>query len=349
MSNPFERTYVEFHILQSFPVTCLNRDDVGAPKSAIVGGVTRARVSSQCWKRQVRLALHDLGVRLGIRTKRLDALIAKACQEKGATQEQASACGDVISKAIAKDTLYFIAPAEVALLGEFAKERQFDLGDVLSKPDMTALTKELKKLKTAADALDIALFGRMAAQVPEFNMEAAAAFSHAISTHKASNEVDFFTALDDLKEEQGSAHMGSLEYNTATYYRYISLNIGQLWDNLGGDDLDIAIDAFAKALYIAVPSARQSTQSGACPWEYARILIRRGQRMQASFDKPVKPYSEGHLAPSIEALNNFLLKQEQLGGSLFGKIEEYTFGVDLSFSIDALAKALADFVRAKKP
>ena len=57
MNNPYRNTRIEYHILQSFPVTCLNRDDVGAPKSAVVGGVSRARVSSQCWKREVRLAL----------------------------------------------------------------------------------------------------------------------------------------------------------------------------------------------------------------------------------------------------------------------------------------------------
>ena len=79
-SNPCTSIFIEFHILQSFPVTCLNRDDVGAPKSAIVGGVPRARVSSQCWKRQVRLSLHDLGVNLGIRTKQLGVLISQACE-----------------------------------------------------------------------------------------------------------------------------------------------------------------------------------------------------------------------------------------------------------------------------
>ena len=59
-------TKIEFHILQSFPVSCLNRDDVGSPKSAMIGGVNRARVSSQCWKRQVRLAMHEFGIKLGI-------------------------------------------------------------------------------------------------------------------------------------------------------------------------------------------------------------------------------------------------------------------------------------------
>ena len=92
-SNPLQNTRVEFHILQSFPVTCLNRDDVGAPKSAVVGGVTRARVSSQCWKRQVRLAMHDFGVKLAVRTKQVGSYVAKACAELGASAEQAEKCG----------------------------------------------------------------------------------------------------------------------------------------------------------------------------------------------------------------------------------------------------------------
>ena len=71
MKNTYTNTRIEFHILQSFPVTCLNRDDVGAPKSAVVGGTPRARVSSQCWKRQIRLAMQDFGIKLGILTKKV--------------------------------------------------------------------------------------------------------------------------------------------------------------------------------------------------------------------------------------------------------------------------------------
>lgn len=373
MSNPLSKTHIEFHILQSFPVTCLNRDDVGAPKSAMVGGTPRARVSSQCWKRQVRLALRDMGVRTGIRTKRLAQLIATDCRDRGALPEAAESCGAILGEMLAKDTLYFITPAEIDVLGEYAERHQFALpvetkagkgkgkgreadeteeagaesGKIpsLPKTEVTEITKLLKKCKTAADGLDIALFGRMVAQAPELNMQAAASFSHAISTHKVSNEVEFFTALDDLQEEPGSAHMGSLEYNSATYYRYVSLDLGQLWESLGGDDLDTAVRAFVKALYVAVPAARQTTQSGACPWEYARVLIRRGQRMQAPFDKAIRP-KDGCLGPSKDALNDFLHRQEQLSGSLFGKLEDYTFGENLAFSIDALSDALAAFAAA---
>ena len=89
--NTLKGTHIEFHILQSFPVSCLNRDDVGAPKSAMIGGVSRAAVSSQCWKRHVRLALQDLGVKIGVRTKQVAGMLAEACETKGATPEQAKA------------------------------------------------------------------------------------------------------------------------------------------------------------------------------------------------------------------------------------------------------------------
>ena len=114
------RAIIEFHILQSFPVTCLNRDDTNSPKTAVVGGSTRARVSSQCWKRQVRLALRDQGVRLATRTKKIDALLAKACLAAGATAAQAEACGKKMAEELAKDTMVFISEGEAAAFAEFA-------------------------------------------------------------------------------------------------------------------------------------------------------------------------------------------------------------------------------------
>ncbi len=342
MSNPFAKNIVEFHILQSFPVTCLNRDDVGAPKSAMVGGVQRARVSSQCWKRQVRLALHDLDVQLGMRTKKLAQLLTEACIKRGASPENAEQSATIMAGVFSDNTLLFITPEEIACLVDYIAEKEFALTAAPAKGEITAISKKLKKLKTAANGLDIALFGRMVAQAPELNVQAAASFSHAISTHKVSNEVDFFTALDDLQDDPGAAHMGSLEYNSATYYRYISLNLGELWEALG-EDMGAAVEAFVKALYIAVPSARQTTQSGACPWEYARILVRRGQGMQASFDKAVRA-KDGYLEPSKLALNDFINRQEQLSGSLYGKQADFIFGEDMTFSIDALCAALCDVI-----
>ncbi len=333
MSNPFDKHRIEFHILQSFPVTCLNRDDVGAPKSAIVGGVARARVSSQCWKRQVRLALHDMGVKLGIRTKQVADLLEGACVRIGAEQSAAEACAAKIAESLIDDTLLFISESEADALAAYAQEQGFDAARIKDKELAKAARKVVNK---DLEALDIALFGRMVAKAAEMNVEAAASFAHAISTHKVSNEVEFFTALDDRQEEPGSAHMGSLEYNSATYYRYISLDLGQLAATLGAEQVGDAVAAFTKALFSAVPSARQTTQSGAAPWDFARVLIRKGQRLQASFDEPVKAHGEGFAKPSIEALKNWSDKQERLCGSLYGKVAACDFGEDEDFSIDDL-------------
>ncbi len=342
MINSLKSTRIEFHILQSFPVTCLNRDDVGAPKTAVVGGVTRARVSSQCWKRQVRLAMAELGIKLGTRTKKVAALISKACMDAGASEEPALACGEKIAKVFSDDTLLFISDSEAKAFAEYAQENEFEAEKLKEKPLAAVARKATNK---ALDALDIALFGRMVAKAADLNVEAAASFSHAISTHKVSNEVEFFTAIDDLQDEPGSAHMGSLEFNSATYYRYISLDLGQLSETLEEQDLKQAISIFTKALYMAVPNARQTTQSGASPWEFAKVLVRRGQRLQAPFETPVKAQQGGYLNPSLEYLKAYLAKKEKLSGSLFGKLGDYEWGEDENYNIDNLIESLQTHIK----
>jgi len=182
----------------------------------------------------VRLALQEFGVKLGIRTKKVAELVTEHCIKLGAAQEPAQLCASKIAELLADDTLLFISDSEAEAFAGYAKEQQFDASKIKDK-ELAKLAK--KSLNPALDALDIALFGRMVAKAADMNVEAAASFSHAISTHKVANEVEFFTALDDRQEEPGSAHMGSLEFNSATYYRYISLDLGQLADTMGGDEL----------------------------------------------------------------------------------------------------------------
>jgi len=355
MTNKLQNTRIEFHILQSFPVSCLNRDDVGAPKSAMIGGIERARVSSQCWKRAIRLAMHEYcGVQTASRTRLVQGFVSDACVALGATSEQALACGEAAAKALTKtvkdgesDTLFFISKKEAETVAKFFKDGAFD-----PKKDAKEIQKTIKSaVNTEVDGVDIALFGRMAANAPDLNVEAAASVAHAISTHKAASEVEFFTAVDDVKVEndlQGSGHMGSLEFNSATYYRYISLDLGQLLTNLGGDaDLTAAIEAFTKALFIAIPSARQTTMTASTIWDYAQVLIRKGQRVQASFEKAV---TTSKTAPTLldaskTQLKDQLARAEKLSGSLFGKITSFEFGENEDFSIDDLATTLSAKVR----
>ncbi|MCG3884487.1 type I-E CRISPR-associated protein Cas7/Cse4/CasC [Photobacterium leiognathi] len=339
---------IEFHILQSFPATCLNRDDVGAPKTANIGGVPRARVPSQCWKREVRKELHDFGIQLGLRTKKIASILKSKCIKLGANEEKAKECADHIAKIIGDETLLFISKTEARAFAKYAQALDFDY-DRIKLKDLSKIAK--RNLNPAEDALDIALFGRMVAKVSEMDIQAAASFNHAISTHAVSNEIDFFTAIDDLKTEKGSAHMGSIEFNSATYYRYVSLDLGQLAQSFGSEDmkadpdqLKTAIDAFVKALYLAIPPARQATQSGACHWDFAKVLVRKGQRLQVSFEKPVTSSGEGYLLPSIEALKSHISQKESMIGSLFNKLGDYEWGENPGYSLDMLISDLQKHV-----
>ncbi|MBF0376318.1 MAG: type I-E CRISPR-associated protein Cas7/Cse4/CasC [Desulfamplus sp.] len=387
-NNPYRNVRIEFHILQSFPVSCLNRDDVGAPKTAMIGGTLRARVSSQCWKRSIRLTMKELGISIGDRTKLINKLISDECKALGATDEQAEKCGREVAAVFIKeksdskqkkgkkeeideddnvgsseessgksDALLFISKDEVRTISQALKDNGFNTEFSEDKVDSKGKAKTSKidikkkiesligKPKFSLDGLDIALFGRMVAQAANLNVEAASSFSHAISTHKVTNEVEFFTALDDCNTEQGSAHMGSLEFNSATYYRYICLDMGQLWENLGGQSISEAVEAFVKSIYLAVPSARQTTQAGYCPWEFAKIFVRKGQRLQMPFTTAVKLKNNGFIDSSKEALCEYLSKKEKLAGSLFGKIKDFTFGEDENFNIDKLIESIQTIIK----
>ena len=343
---------IEYHILQSFPVTCLNRDDVGSPKTAIVGGVERGRVSSQCWKRQVRLALRNLDIHIAVRTKMIARCIEERC--KGECTEEKRAFIEKMASAVqSKDTLFFISDSELQALAGYA-DAENDPEAALNRRDIDkVLAKDLPKLmKSAAgkgfgelDGLDIALFGRMAANAVELNVQAASSFSHAITTHKIASSVDFFTAVDDFvdgrNDESGAGHIGSSEFTSGTYYRYVSLDLGLLSETLGDDaDIKKAVDAFTKALYVAIPIARQTTFAGYCPWDYADVLVRKGQGVQLSFDNPVKAKGNGYLEPSRLAMKEQISHNEKLMGSLYGKIDEFIYGEDEDYSIDSLCSDL---------
>lgn len=344
-TNKYQGVRIEYHIIQSFPVTCLNRDDVGAPKTARVGDSLRARVSSQCWKRAVRLAMHEMGVKTGTRTKNLDAMIAAACVENGADQDKASLIGKEIAKHLSDDTLIFVGAGELDHLAQYAASKEFDVSKVSDKEVQKLLTKVFDP---NIDGLDIALFGRMVASATNMNVEAACNFAHAISTHKVSNDLEFFTAVDDnpAEEHAGSAHMGTLEFNSATYYRYISLDLGMLSQHMDETALKSAIDAFTKALFVAVPAARQNTMSGLSPWDYANVLVRKGQGVQIAFEEPVKSVGGGYSRASIDTLKAQLAAKEKMYGSMFGKLGSYEIGSGNDQSIDDLVASLQSHIAA---
>lgn len=328
---------LELHILQSFPVTCLNRDDVGAPKSAVFGGVPRARVSSQCWKRAHREMLHgmDLSFFAANRTRFLVRALEEAF--RGKTEDTvkarllALAAADAIGKLDSPEkgnvkTLLFFSPMELSGVVDAMLETDFgaDLQPAFDEQaEKKAREKALKKVQEKAkkavkafggkvkDAADIALFGRMVADDHSLMVEGAGMFGHAISTHKVSNEIDFFSAVDDLNKEgdEGAGHIGSLEFNSACYYRYIALNLDLLRDkdhleHFSDEEFKSVVEAFIRASILAVPGARKNSMMGFNPPEYVLGTLREGQPVSLvnAFEEPVKAQGRGYVQRSIEKM-----------------------------------------------
>ncbi|MDF1712193.1 MAG: type I-E CRISPR-associated protein Cas7/Cse4/CasC [Akkermansiaceae bacterium] len=298
---------IELHILQSFPVSCLNRDDVGSPKSAIFGGVPRARISSQSLKRAIRMHAKDLapeGQFEGIRTRRLKELFVAALEAKGVdeVEKRADELCLVLSSADKKNpdqvtTAVYLSPGEIEEIASALADGK--------------TAKQAVKGATRKDAADIALFGRMIANDSTLNVDGAAMFSHALSTHKVSNEVDFFSAVDDMKtdaEDAGAGMIGTLEFNSALYYRYAALNVDLLADNLGnpdGETLKNIVIHFIKATLEAVPGARKNSMNANTRPSYVLGTVKlNGQPVQLvnAFENPVWSPGKGFTETSIEKL-----------------------------------------------
>jgi CRISPR system Cascade subunit CasC len=314
---------IELHILQSFPVSCLNRDDVGAPKTAVFGGVTRARISSQCLKRAIREQAQEMSPKLfaGNRSRLIITPLADALTKHGVAEAKATdiakQVGDYLATAdkaaekkgeLKVKTLMFLSPAEVDAVAKA-------LAEIVKKdPKAKELEKAVAKAcKSAAlkDAADIAIFGRMVASDHSLTLEGAGLFSHALSTHKADNDIDFFSAVDDLQkaEEAGAGMTGTLEFTSATYYRYAGLNLDLLADaaHLGAltpAERKSVVDTFLRAAILAVPNARKNSMNAhTLPGCVLGLLKENGQPLQLvnAFEEPVSSKS-GLMKASIDRL-----------------------------------------------
>lgn len=287
--------HLELHILQSVPVACLNRDDFGSPKTALFGNVQRARVSSQCWKRAVRELMQEEAPALfgGQRTRLiLDPLCRILHEQHGLAEEEARKKAEELGAAVSKldtppvrvKTLFFTSPLELEALA----------AAYVATGNAKKAVKELAK-HPIKDAADIALFGRMVASDHSLTLEGAAMFSHALSTHKVSNEIDFFAAVDDLQpeDEAGAGMTGTLEFNSATYYRFAALNLDLLEQHLSAlsaEERREVVRNFVTATLRAVPGARKNSMNAATlPSHVLAVVREKGHPVQLvnAFEKPV--------------------------------------------------------------
>lgn len=337
------KTIVEIHALQNFAPSNLNRDDTGAPKDALFGGTRRARVSSQCGKRAIRQHFGELvGQKVltpedvASRTKRvLDSLvkvlIAKGRPESEAIEKSrlALAAMELTIKDDGKsEYLLFLGQREISGIAGIINAKWDSLvpseaapaeGKKASKAKKQAaqsadpdLKKALDKVFNGGKAVDVALFGRMLADMPEKNQHAACQVAHAISTHAVEREFDFYTAVDDLKPEDsaGADMMGTVEFNSACFYRYAVVDWEKLVENLQGDgELSTkGLRAFLEGFVISEPTGKQNTFAAHNPPEFVAVTVRRNaapRNLANAFEAAVRvPKGESLTAKSAEALVN---------------------------------------------
>lgn len=296
--------YLDLHVLQTVPPSCINRDDTGSPKTAIYGGVPRARVSSQAWKHAMRGMFSELfrQDQLGIRTKNVVDLVVEELDKIGyegkkekAALEALKNAGIKVGKDNKSDALFFMSRIQAKKLAECIASGQ---------EDKNAYKTALKE----SPSIDIALFGRMVASDPSLNFDAAAQVAHSISTHEVRNEYDYFTAVDDFSKEDnaGAGHLGTVEFHSATLYRYATVNIRELEKNLGDDTMQ-AVKGFVKAFLLSMPTGKQNTFANRTVPDFAYITIRTDQpvNLAGAFEKPIYTRQDGYVEKSIQALKEF--------------------------------------------
>ena len=313
-------TYVDIHVIQSLPPSCVNRDDSGSPKSAVYGGVRRLRVSSQSWKRAARLYFNNLldASDVGVRTKRVAELLAARITEDAPdlAESASNLVGEVFKVAKIKLSaprkkdgplesgyLLFLSTSQIARLAELAITSAHS-GEALD-------AKAVKKIFKEAHAVDIALFGRMVADDTDLNVDAACQVAHAISTHAAENEYDFFTAVDDEKsrseeEDAGAGMMGTVEFSSATMYRYATINVDLLRHNLGDSEATLkALEVFIRGFCLSMPTGKQNTFANRTVPESIVVTVREDQPVSlvGAFEEAVPAEgTHGYVDRSVKAL-----------------------------------------------
>lgn len=303
-----DKLYVDIHVIQTVPPSCVNRDDTGSPKQCIYGGVRRSRVSSQSWKRAVRLAFREKYAPedLASRTKNIVEMVANQIAAKDNKVDAKDFSISVLKAAgleIKEEdpangigSLFFMSQAQAKALADIAVTNS---GKNLDK-------NLCQKALEENPSIDIALFGRMVAKEASLNYDAAAMVAHAISTHKVQNEFDYFTAVDDLSAEEssGAGHLGTVEFNSSTLYRYASVNVRELAQSLG-EDTALAVRNFTEAFLLSMPTGKITTFANRTLPNAVYVTVRTDQpvNLAAAFEKPVRPDEDGgYITGSEKAL-----------------------------------------------
>jgi CRISPR system Cascade subunit CasC len=319
MMNDQKRLYVDVHVLQTVPSSCINRDDTGSPKTAIYGGVTRARVSSQSWKRAMREMFRDINKddNESMRTKKIVHLVSEEIQRflpdlsKEDSEKEAKKLCDVAIKKPKKNNEKNKGKTEIP-------ESKSDYFIFISRKQIESIVQcfiedrnayknpeKLKSVFRSNPGIDIALFGRMVADDASLNIDAAAQVAHSISTHRIENEYDYFTAVDDIEPEDhaGAGHIGTVEYNSSTLYRYATVAVHELAKHVPGDTARV-IDLFLRAFVLSMPTGKQNTFANRTLPDAVYVALREDQpvNLVGAFEKAIPANDLGYVERSAQQL-----------------------------------------------
>lgn len=349
--------FIQLHLLTAYPPANLNRDDQGSPKTAKMGGYDRLRVSSQCLKRTWRtsdLFQAAMSDHLGTRTKLLgidiyNQLIAGGIKEKDAKDWTKAIAGvfGALKKAEKDKPLADIEIEQLVHVSPAEQQTMKTLTEKLIIEQRAPDADELKLLRLNEQAVDIALFGRMLASSPAFNIEAACQVAHAISVHPVVIEDDYFTAVDDLNnglEDMGAAHIGETRFAAGLFYSYICINRELLVKNLDGNGelANKAIRALTEAAVKVAPEGKQNSFASRAYASY--VLAEKGDQQPRSLSvaylKPINHReNEDFIADSITSI----IKQKDSFDKVYGACADTRYELNAPKEQGTLV-GLLDFV-----
>ena len=404
MTTDNKKHYMNIHILQVLPLSNLNRDDVGSPKTVLYGDATRARLSSQALKRASRIHFETVSVadrtfRSGdshaqealqtvdaIATKNgktltleqrkavlsyLQAEVKKLYAKADKTEEKAkektkssknkpakesSEASESESEATPTNTkedekgntMVWLAEEEIRVLAE--KCYNAIVAEVASDNNTPG-----SFIGTTTKSLTIAGFGRMFANAPGVQTDAAVQVAHAFTTHESCIELDYYVAADDLRKkikgDSGAGFLSIAEYTSGVFYRYFNIDRTQLavnWADMNAKDAPERLKEWYTSLIMQLPTGKNNaTASHGFP---VYILAQESSQplsYATAFEKPVQSANmSGFTEPSVARLEEYMKKSAKVAGSLFGRTCVVSTTDDTSESLDAMLAFLTEWTRS---
>ena len=301
---------VDIHGLQTIPPSLINRDDTGAPKSAVFGGTPRQRVSSQSWKRAIRKFFEDNfdPEQIGDRSKRLPEKIARKLEDAGLEQAEAISRTEQLFKAAKiKTSVQKLSKKDIENGVEanpypetgyllFLSQHQIDraVSELLDRDGENLKKNEAQEILDTGHSVDMSMFGRMVADDAAYNVDASVQVAHALGIHASAPEFDFFTAVDDLAEEgeeTGAGMLGTVQMMSSTLYRYATVNVDSLAENLDSrENAFQATEQFIDAFIKSMPTGKINTFANQTLPELVYITVRDSRPISLvnAFESPVE-------------------------------------------------------------